>query len=100
MALARKRDESLNHFVDFFNYAVSRRKIVDCNVFPNLFNVSVGFGVKDKTRHERLERRSLLLRRRRAKACSPSIGCTRPLLTSSYRPSSTLRVSTTSARYP
>jgi hypothetical protein len=71
MALARKWDKPLNHFVDFFNYAISRREIVGCEVFPNLFNVSVGFGVKDKARHELLERGSLLLRRRSRKACSP-----------------------------
>ena len=63
--------------------AISSRQIIGCDVFPNLFNVSVSFGVKDKFLHERLERRSLLLRRRREKASSPSIGFTRPLFMSS-----------------
>jgi hypothetical protein len=84
--------------VNFFKNAVGSLWIVGGDVFPNFAQVGECFWMENKTAHA--PPRSLLFWRSRAKAASLSIGCTRPLLTSSYRPSSRSRAWLNSARYP
>jgi hypothetical protein len=81
VTLVREANEGADRVMDFPKNAVRSVLIVRSDVFLNLVEVCVCVRVEDEIGHE--PRRSSLLRRRRAKACSPSTGSTRPLLMSS-----------------
>jgi len=81
VANLREGDEGANRFVDFLKNPVCGAQIVRRDELPNVIEVCKGLWVKDKTAHE--WRRSLLLRRSRLKASSPSMGSTLPLVISS-----------------
>lgn len=81
MARLRERDQCSNGFLDFLENAVGSGGIVSGDIFPNLGKVCERARMENKCAHAR--RRSWLFWRRRAKASSPSMGATRPLLMSS-----------------
>jgi hypothetical protein len=84
VAYVGKRDERLDRFIDFFTHAIGSVEVIGGDLFPDFFQIFIRLWVEDESAHGRARRASLLLLRRRlAKASSPSTGLTRPLLRSS-----------------
>jgi hypothetical protein len=83
VATVGKRDQAANGVKDFCNDPVGCIGIVRRDIGAYVVEVSVGFRVKRLSRHAGRLRSDSVLAIRRAKASSPSMSFTRPLLMSS-----------------
>jgi hypothetical protein len=83
MPLMWKRYKCPNGLVNLFPNTVGGVQAVFRDELPYLIEVGVRLGMQDVTAHGRFLRRVSLFCRNRAKASSPSMGCTLPLLMSS-----------------
>src|SRR5580704_752896 len=83
VALMGKRYESLNSIVNLISYAVGGVDTVLRDKLPQIVNVDISLGMKLKAAHAWLLRRASLFAFSRAKASSPGMSLTLPLLMSS-----------------
>ncbi len=83
VTLLRKSREFCKRSVKVVDDAVRSILAVFSDIYRDFINIVVGFGMKFEPVHSGLWRRASMLARRRAKASSPGISLTLPLLMSS-----------------